>query len=304
MRMPSILRLLPLLTIWALFMISPLRAEDRIKAMILTGQMNKPHNPELMDQVLSKYLRQTGLFSVDIVRTPAQGKDMSGFFPDFNKYDLVVLNYDGDDWPKANREAFINWVHSGGALVTVHSTNNAFPDWVEFNEMIGLGGWGGRDERWGPAVYWRDGQVIRDTSPGETFHPPKHDYRLTIRDTKHPVTQGLPKTWMHAHDELYSRLRGPAQSLNLLATGIASPNVERASGEHEPVIFTVRYGEGRIFHTTLGHINRNAQEPPASVRCVGFITTFQRGSEWAATGNVTQKIPPDFPSASAPSLRP
>jgi type 1 glutamine amidotransferase len=50
------------------------------------------------------------------------------------------------------------------------------------------------------------------------------------------------------------------------------------------------YGEGRIFHTVLGH-------DVAALSCVGFITTFQRGTEWAATGVVTQKIPADFPTA-------
>jgi len=30
---------------------------------------------------------------------------------------------------------------------------------------------------------------------------------------------------------------------------------------------------------------------------------FQRGTEWAATGNVTQKVPPDFPSADKVSIR-
>ena len=90
----------------------------------------------------------------------------------------------------------------------------------------------------------------------------------------------------------------------MLATGFADTTIERASGEHEAAIFTVQYGEGRVFHTTLGHINRDAVEPPASVRCVGFITTFQRGAEWAASGRVTQAIPHDFPTAKSISLRP
>jgi hypothetical protein len=32
-----------------------------------------------------------------------------------------------------------------------------------------------------------------------------------------------------------------------------------------------------------------------SMECVGFITTFQRGSEWAATGRVSLPVPEDFP---------
>lgn len=52
----------------------------------------------------------------------------------------------------------------------------------------------------------------------------------------------------------------------------------------------IRYGQGRVFHTTLGH-------DVAAMQCVGFIVTLQRGAEWAATGRVTMPVPHDFPSA-------
>jgi hypothetical protein len=34
------------------------------------------------------------------------------------------------------------------------------------------------------------------------------------------------------------------------------------------------------------------------------VTTFLRGTEWAATGKITQKIPADFPSANKTSVQP
>jgi hypothetical protein len=40
------------------------------------------------------------------------------------------------------------------------------------------------------------------------------------------------------------------------------------------------------------------------MHCAGFITTLQRGAEWAVTGEVTQKVPWDFPSAAGIVLRP
>ena len=40
-----------------------------------------------------------------------------------------------------------------------------------------------------------------------------------------------------------------------------------------------------------------------SMECVGFITTFQRGTEWAASGQVSQAVPDDFPKADATSSR-
>ena len=55
-------------------------------------------------------------------------------------------------------------------------------------------------------------------------------------------------------------------------------------------------GKGRIFHTTLGH-------DIAAMSCVGFITTLQRGTEWAATGKVTQSVPASFPTGDTVSYR-
>ena len=43
-----------------------------------------------------------------------------------------------------------------------------------------------------------------------------------------------------------------------------------------------------MFHTVLGHADY-------SMNCVGFITTLQRGAEWAATGKVTIPVPKIFP---------
>ena len=107
---------------------------------------------------------------------------------------------------------------------------------------------------------------------------------------------GLPSKWMHAKDELYDSLRGPARNMTVLASAF-SDKATGGSGEDEPLLMTVSYGKGRIFHSALGH------DLPA-LKCVGFIVTLQRGAEWAATGKVTQKIPADFPTAEEVRSRP
>jgi hypothetical protein len=193
---------------------------------------------------------------------------------------------------------------NGGGLVSFHATDNAFGSWTEFNEMIGVGGWGGRTAAAGPKIRWRDGKMVLDDSPGTAGHPPSHDFQITVRAPGHPVMRDLPEKWMHAHDELYSQLRGPAKQLEVLATALADKSrFPNASGEHEPVLMAIRFGKGRIFHTTLGHVGPREVEPVAAMNCVGFIATLQRGTEWAATGKVTLPVPADFPTADKTSLR-
>jgi uncharacterized protein len=230
------------------------------------------------------------LFTVDVARTARQGTDPN-FKPEFAKYDVVVSNYNGAPWPEETRDAFVEYVKSGGGFVVVHAANNAFGDWREYNEMIGLGGWGGRNEKTGPYVYFtKDGKLVRDESRGSGgHHGPQHPFLIVVRDQEHPVTRGMPSAWMHAQDELYDMLRGPAENMHVLATAFASPD-KGGTGRHEPMIFTVHYGKGRVFHTPMGHAEY-------SMECIGFIETLQRGAEWAATGKVTQELPEDFPTA-------
>jgi len=259
-----------------------------MKALIIDGQNN--HDWKATTPLLRAALEQTGLFAVDVATSPPQGGDMTSFKPAFSKYKVILSNYNGDSWSPETRQAFVEYVRAGGGVVIVHAADNSFPDWKEFNEMIGVGGWGGRNEKSGPYVRIMDGKVVRDTSPGSGgSHGQQHAFLVETRDAQHPITAGLPAKWMHQKDELYDRLRGPAVNMDILATAYAD-KAKGGSGYHEPMLMTITFGQGRIFHTTLGHGTE-------AMKCVGFITTLQRGSEWAATGQVTQKVPDDFPTA-------
>lgn len=275
-----------------------------IRVMLLTGQCSVSHDWTKSSPILTEMLEESGRFVVDSVVTPAAGEDMTGFAPDWSAFDVVVMDYDGEDWPDATKEAFAAFVGGGGGLVSFHATDNAFPEWTPFLEMTGVGGWRGRNDQSGPKVTWKDGQTVVYDSPGSHWHPEKHDFPITTREPDHPVMQGLPEVWMHPFDELYAGLRGPAKNITVLATAVADPvRFDRSNGENEPMLMAIAYGEGRVFHTTLGHVGSGDVEPIRSVRCVGFITTLLRGTEWAATGEVTLPVPDDFPTADAISIR-
>jgi type 1 glutamine amidotransferase len=277
----------------------------RIRTMLLTGQSSQFHNWAVSSAVLKRILDEAGRFDTTVVTSPAKGEDMSVFKPSFAGYDVVVMDYEGDDWPEETRQAFVEHVRNGGGLVLVHAADNAFPKWQEFLEISGVGGWGGRDESWGPKVRWRDGRVVLDpTTPGSAMHPARHDFLVVTRAPDHPVMKGLPAEWLHASDEIYSQLRGPAKNLQVLATASADPaKMKNGTGENEPMFMTIQYGKGRVFHNTLGHVGPKESDPVPSLNSVGFIVSIQRGAEWAATGRVTQPVPADFPTSTRTSIR-
>ncbi|QCX01781.1 ThuA domain-containing protein [Aggregatimonas sangjinii] len=286
-----------------------------IQVLILDGQNNHVQWPKITF-MLKEYLEETGLFSVEVARSaytwkgeqfldefPIEGMEQTealekpktdpSYSPDFSKYDVVISNFgwNAADWPEKTQNAFEAYIENGGGLVVFHAADNSFPNWEAYNKMIGLGGWGDRTEKDGPYVYYNDsGEEIRDETPGKAgAHGPQSEYQIRIRNSEHPITKGMPEIWMHTKDELYNSLRGPAENMEILATAYADPN-NKGTGRHEPALMVLNYGKGRIFHNIMGHIDY-------SVNCVGFITTMLRGTEWAATGMVTQEIPEDFPSA-------
>jgi len=317
--------------------------DPHLKALIIDGENNHGIWPKTTI-MMKDYLEKTGMFTVDISRKkytwqgPHHNVEVDNdrpiesllsaypitssndhnavaepvidslYFPDFEKYDVVInnLGWKATHWPQKTKDAFVKYMKEGGGLVIIHAANNSFGDWQEYNEIIGLGGWGGRNTESGPYVYIDDeGHRHDDHSEGACgSHGPQSEFVITNRAPDHPIMKGVPTQWLHAKDELYDRLRGPAQNLTVLATAYSdkegnSPpwNPEMPGTErHEPMLMTIDYGKGRVFHNTLGHMDY-------SMECVGFITTFLRGCEWAATGEVTTSVPADFPNESEVRVR-
>jgi len=275
------------------------RAATPVTVMLLDGESGGPyHDWQRVTPVLKKILDETGLFAVTVVTAPAADGELTTFAPAFAKYKAVVMNYDAPDerWPASLKASFEEYIKKGGGLVSVHAADNAFAGWDAFNEMIGVGGWRNRSEQAGPYWYVRDGKLVSDATPGKAgSHGRRVPFRLTVRDSSHPIVKGLPPVWMHQGDELYARLRGPGKNMTVLATAYADPG-NAGTGRDEPQLMVLRYGQGRVFHTTLGH-------DIAAISSVDFVVTLQRGTEWAATGAVTQKVPPNFPTADTVSYR-
>ena len=224
------------------------------------------------------------------------------FSPNFENYDLVVSNmgWKAAPWPEETRKNFEKYMSEGGGFVSIHAANNSWPAWKEFNKMIGIGGWSDRTTtKDGPQIYYdAQGKMQKQTTEHNCgSHGPQMEFVIETRAAQHPIMKGLPMKWLHQKDELYERLCGPAENVTILATAFSDELANgppwdktiKGANRNEPILMCIDYGKGRVFHSTLGHMDY-------SMACVGFITTFQRGCEWAATGNVTLKVPENFPT--------
>ena len=310
-------------------------SKNKHKVLIVDGQNNHGIWPKTTI-MMKQYLEETGLFEVDVERTRylwlgphhdkveevSDIKELLEFYPidseikyesldhsrkdslfspNFNAYDVVITNFgwQAAPWPDVTIQNFEKYIQDGGGLVVIHAANNSWPEWKAYNKMIGLGGWGGRTEKDGPYVYYTDdGEMVIDTIAGNAgSHGPQHEFVITSRAEDHPIMNGLPNQWLHTKDELYDRLRGPAENLTILATAYSDKDQYNGTGRHEPALMAIEHEEGRIFHSILGHMDY-------SMECVGFITTFIRGTEWAASGEVTfTEVPEDFPGHQSINFR-
>src|SRR5262245_59548702 len=123
------------------------QTQTSIKILLITGQSNRYHNWEVSSPIVKRHLDASGRFAVTVATTPPKGtapdQDMSSVAPKFSDYQAVVLDYEGFEFAPPVKRAFVDYVRNGGGLVLLHAADNAFPGWPEFNEMIGVGGWGG-----------------------------------------------------------------------------------------------------------------------------------------------------------------
>ena len=251
-----------------------------VNVLIFSGRNN--HDWQSTTPQLRQVLLDTGRFDVRVTEEP-MGITSASLAP----YDVIVLDYNGPRWGVETEKAVEAFVKGGKGLVAVHAASYAFsgleilgdrhvrtgrkePPWPEYIRMIG--------------ATWVEG-------PAKTGHGQLHSFKVRFKDAQHPVARGMGE-WFWATDELYHNMK-MEPGVRIMAAAFDDPKMN-GTGKEEPILWTVNHGAGRVFHTTLGHDLAAMQES-------GFILSFVRGVEWAATGNVT--IPPkQEPSASAVRL--
>jgi type 1 glutamine amidotransferase len=228
--------------------------------------------------------------------------ERTAWIPQFGKYAVVIQNTNNIHnpmlcWSSIAELALEKYVRNGGGLYILHSANNAFPHWKEYDEMIGLG-W--RPDTVGYALEIDARKNVIRVPPGQgmaTGHGDRFNAVINILN-RHPINKGYPEQWQTANTEVYYFPRGPAENLMVLSYAYDSTGTQKMW----PVEWIVSYGSGRVYNSTMGHLWKG-ETYPAAYRCVGYQTTVLRSVEWLATGKVTYPVPKNFPTKDSPSLR-
>jgi type 1 glutamine amidotransferase len=271
-----------------------------IQVLIVDGFSN--HDWEQTTAVTKWILESSGKFDVDVSTVPSDSAERENWSLNAESYAVLIQNtnniHDSSlKWPEHAEKELETYVKNGGGLYILHSANNAFSHWEEYNKMIGLG-WRPKSSGYGLEI--SENKEILRIPPGEgqgTGHGERFDAVIQILNS-HPINRGYPQKWKTAHTEVYSYPRGPAENLEILSYARDKTDTQRLW----PVEWVVSYGKGRIYNSSLGHL-WSGEIYPNAYRCVGFQTTLIRAVEWAATGAVTHPVPHDFPTRTSMSLK-
>ena len=184
-------------------------------------------------------LQKNGLASVEYTSDPTT------ILSKLSDIDVLYLANNQPIKDDATRKAIFAFVDSGKGLVLAHPALwYNWADWPEYNQKLVGGGSKGHN-KYGP-------------------------FDVTITNSKHPVTKGVPATF-HLDDELYYFIADSAGTpIEVLATAKAAD-----SDKVFPSLVIVKYPKGRIVGIAPGH-------DAASHTIEPYKTILRNSIKWAA----------------------
>ena len=187
--------------------------------------------------------KQTGLWDTTL-RTDTEvltKKKLEYNAKNLNDFDAVLFYTGGDLEMDAQQKAdFISFIHDDGkGFIGVHSAAITFVDWPEYGDMIG--------------GYY-------DEHPWLTFDAP-----IIVEDSNFPGMQQWPHSFV-LHDEIYQMRNYSRDKVRVLMRldvsklDMKNKHVHRSDGDFA-VTWAKMYGKGRVYYTTLGHVEENWDKP-------------------------------------------
>ncbi|MBR9791461.1 MAG: ThuA domain-containing protein [Gammaproteobacteria bacterium] len=262
-----------------------------INVLIISGQSSYEHDWTGVNTRLRSLMLDSGVFDVRIIEDPR-----TITLALLKRYDVVFVNYLGrwnysdkeeNRWGREPEQALFDYADTGGGVVIYHaSLNMGAPSWPAFERLAG--------------------GTMRPLH-GSRRSPPDA-FMVKIVDHEHPVTQGMREYVWTMNDDMYTNMYwDPQARVRVLATAYDDPSLYTAAiagpkypphlytpeklasmsamAADNPQVWTVEYGSGRVFCVALGH-------GPDTLLHDGVKSLLLRGTEWAATGNVTVPVGP------------
>jgi uncharacterized protein len=250
--MRHLLRVVALMAMVAMVFCMGAKAPQKpaaIKVLLITGDDVSAHPWREISETTREILVGSGKFDVKVSEDPLILESASAL----RNYDVIVFTIFAQkqgELPAQARENLLNYVKDGKGFFVQHLASASFPKWEEFGKLCG-----------------------RKWVMGKSGHSPRSVFEAKIADKEHPITKGLSN--FHTDDELYSKLEGTGE-IHVLVQGDSE-----FSKKTEPLVFTLDYGKGRVVQNAFGHDRKALMTPEVQKIII-------RGTEWAATGKVTE----------------
>ena len=226
-------------------------AGETKRVLIVTGEDYPGHLWQTTSPLLRAMIREDRRMDVDVVERVNFLRD-----PQLHEYDAVVAhfkNYDPKMPGRAGYDNLAKFVEQGGGLTLVHFSCGAFQEFK--GDYVKLAG--------------------RVWNPEFRGHDPYGEFTVTMTEEDHPITRGLGP--FKTTDELYTCLDGGTPITTLAQAQ------SKVDGKLHPMAFVLNYGEGRVFHTPLGH-------DAAALSAPGTAELIRRGTAWTAGLDPVAKV--------------
>jgi len=243
-------------------------ATPQNKHLLVIGE-EKGYRHESVSHAMATIERlgtETGLWD-STLRTDTEAltkKKLEYNAKNLTNFDAVLFFTGGDlEMDAQQKSDFLSFIHDDGkGFIGIHSAAITFVDWPEYGEMIG--------------GYY-------DEHPWGTFDAP-----IIVEDPAFPGMQQWPKSFV-LRDEIYQMRNYSRDKVRVLMRldaariDVGNKNVHRTDRDFA-VTWAKMYGKGRVYYTTLGHVQDNWDKPEFQKMLIEAI-------KWA-TGIISADITP------------
>lgn len=210
------------------------------KALIVKGGW-QGHEPDQTTALFEEALGKEG-WAVEVATETAVFADVERL----KGFDLLVPNWTMGSLAKEEEKGILEAVASGVGFAGAH-------------------GGAGDAFRGSLGYQWLVGGIFAG-------HPYVGPYTVHVTPVESPITAGLPAAFEYDSEQYYM-LVDPG--VTVLAT---TPYVHEGATVTMPVIWTKRWGAGRVFYLALGHVAQEYRDRPE------ILAMTLRGFAWAARG--------------------